>query len=151
MRRKLVSLRGDFWIDDDRGKRLYRVRRRDAPFRDTWVLEDLRGKRIAMVREKVVAFRDATKIFVGGRAATVRRDRVGRRYNFTIYIDAAANMHAHRSRFRYKYDVQQAGHAVGSISRNHFGLRTSYRVETVSDANRALVLALAVAMHRFNR
>ena len=74
MREKLLSIGDDYWIENDRGERAYKVNGKAVRFRDTFVLEDASGDEVARIQERKLSIRD--KIAVerdGDTVATVSK------------------------------------------------------------------------------
>ena len=85
MREKLLSIGDDFWIEDDQGKRAYKVNGKAVRVRDTFVLEDASGNEVARIQERKLSVRDKVAIERGGdTAATVHKALVGLRDRFAI-------------------------------------------------------------------
>src|SRR6478735_1403288 len=66
MREKLLSIGDDFWIEDDRGERVYKVNGKALHVRKTFVLEDPSGDEVARIQERKLSVRDKVAIERGG-------------------------------------------------------------------------------------
>src|SRR3954471_4469409 len=87
MREKLLSIGDDFWIEDERGERAYKVDGKALRLRQTFVLEDVAGGELARIRERKLSIRDKMQIERGGdTAATVHKALVGIRDRFAIDV-----------------------------------------------------------------
>ena len=62
MREKMASFGDDFWIEDDGGRRHFKVDGKMLRVRDTLIFEDLNGKELAKIQSKAVSIRDKIKI-----------------------------------------------------------------------------------------
>ncbi len=65
MRQKLVSIGDDYWIENDRGERVYKVDGKALRLRKTLIFEDARGAELVKIQERML------------RAATRWRSRTG--------------------------------------------------------------------------
>ena len=52
MREKLLSIGDDYWIENDRGERAYKVDGKAFRVRETFVLEDTSGAEVARIQER---------------------------------------------------------------------------------------------------
>src|SRR3954447_1685006 len=74
MREKLLAIGDDFWIENDRGERAYKVNGKALRLRDTFVLENGSGEEVARIKERKLTIRDKMAIERGGdTAATVHK------------------------------------------------------------------------------
>ena len=74
MREKLLAIGDDFWIENDRGERAYKVNGKALRVRKTFVLENSSGDQVARIKERKLSVRD--KIAVeryGNTVATVHK------------------------------------------------------------------------------
>ena len=69
MREKLLAIGDDYWIEDDEGRRAYKVDGKAFRLRETFVLEDPSGEEVARIRN--ASSRSATRSRSSG-AATLR-------------------------------------------------------------------------------
>src|SRR5438477_12056602 len=85
MREKLLAIGDDFWIENDRGERAYKVDGKAFRLRQTFVLEDGSGNEVARIQERKLSIRDKIAIERGDdTAATVRKALVRVRDRFAI-------------------------------------------------------------------
>src|SRR5690348_2312801 len=74
MREKLVSIGEDYFIENERGQRVYKVDGKALRVRNTLILEDLQGRELASIQEKMLRVRDTMDIERGGQVvATVKK------------------------------------------------------------------------------
>ena len=72
MREKLLAIGDDFWIENGRGERVFKVDGKAVRLRQTFVLEDPSGGEVARIQERKLSIRDKVAIERGGdTAATV--------------------------------------------------------------------------------
>ena len=96
MREKLLAIGDDFWIENDRGERVYKVNGKALRVRQTFVLEDVSGDEVARIQERKLSIRDKIAIERGGdTAATVHKALVGIRDRFAIDVEDGPDMKAH--------------------------------------------------------
>lgn len=146
MREQLISIGDDYWIEDDRGRRAYKVNGKAVRFRDTWVLEDLTGRDVAKIRERKLSVRDAIKIEFDGGDATVKKALVGVRERFHVDVDGGDDLKAHGNFVDHEYEIERDGKTVATVSKRWFRVRDTYGVEVADAEDVPLVLAVTVAI-----
>jgi len=147
MREKLLSIGDDFWIEDERGERAYKVDGKALRLRQTFVLEDVAGGELARIRERKLSIRDKMQIERGGdTAATVHKALVGIRDRFAIDVEHGEDLKAHGNVLDHEYTVERDGDTVATISKKWFRVRESYGVDVAAGEDAALILAITVAI-----
>jgi uncharacterized protein YxjI len=147
MRQKLLAIGDDFWIENDRGERAYKVDGKALRVRETFILENSAGDEVARIKERKLSIRD--KIVVqryGNTAATIHKALVGIRDRFAIDVENGADMKAHGNVVDHEYEIERDGDTVATISKKWFRVRDSYGVDMAAGEDAALILAITVAI-----
>jgi uncharacterized protein YxjI len=147
MREKLLSIGDDYWIENERGQRAYKVNGKALRVRKTFVLEDASGGEVARIQERKLTIRD--KIAVerdGDTVATVHKALVGIRDRFAIDVEHGDDMKAHGNIVDHEYEIEREGDTVAMISKKWFRVREAYGVDVAPGEDAALILALTVAI-----
>jgi uncharacterized protein YxjI len=147
MREKLLAIGDDFWIENDQGKRVYKVNGKAFRLRQTFVLEDASGDELARIQERKLSIRDKIAIQRGGdTAATVHKALVGIRDRYAIDVEHGTDMKAHGNVVDHEYEIERDGDTVARISKKWFRVRDSYGVDVVAGEDVPLILAITVAI-----
>jgi uncharacterized protein YxjI len=147
MREKLLAIGDDFWIENDRGDRAYKVDGKAFRIRQTFVLENAAGDEVARIQERKLSIRDTVAIERhGDTAATVHKALVGLRDRFVIDLEHGADMKAHGNILNHEYEIERDGDTVAEISKRWFRVRESYGVDVAAGEDTPLILAIAVAI-----
>jgi uncharacterized protein YxjI len=147
MREKLLAIGDDFWIENDRGERAYKVNGKAFRVRQTFVLEDASGDEVARIQERKLSIRDKMAIERGGdTAATVHKALVGIRDRFAIDVEQGADMKAKGNIVDHEYEIERDGDTVATISKKWFRVRDSYGVDVAEGEDIPLILAITVAI-----
>jgi uncharacterized protein YxjI len=147
MREKLLAIGDDFWIENDRGERAYKVNGKAFRVRQTFVLEDASGDEVARIQERKLSIRDKVAIERGGdTAATVHKALVGIRDRFAIDVEQGADMKAKGNVVDHEYEIERDGDTVATISKKWFRVRDSYGVDIAEGEDTPLILAITVAI-----
>jgi uncharacterized protein YxjI len=147
MREKMLAIGDDFWIENDRGDRAYKVNGKAVRFRETFVLEDASGSEVARIQERKLSIRDKIAIErQGDTAATVHKALVGIRDRFAIDVEHGPDMKAHGNILDHEYEIERDGDTVATISKKWFRVRESYGVDIAEGEDTSLILAITVAI-----
>lgn len=148
MRQQLLTFGDDFWIEDDKGNKAYRVDGKALRVRDTWHLTDAAGQEVATIKERKLGLRDKMVIEVGGRKVVVKKALVGVRDRFSIDVEDGKDLHAKGNFLDHEYEIEESGIGgkVAEISKKWFRVRDTYGVEVDPGADQAMVLAITVAI-----
>jgi uncharacterized protein YxjI len=147
MREKLLSIGDDYWIENGRGERAYKVNGKAFRIRQTFVLEDTSGQEVARIQERKLSIRDKIAIERHGeKVATVHKALVGIRDRFAIDVEHGADMKAHGNVVDHEYEIERDGDTVATISKKWFRVRESYGVAVAAGEDAPLILAITVAI-----
>ena len=58
VRQQLMSIGDDYWIEDGRGQRVYKIDGKALRLRKTLILEDPEGHELAKIKERVLRVKD---------------------------------------------------------------------------------------------
>jgi uncharacterized protein YxjI len=145
MRQRLLSIGDDCWIEDEDGRRAFRVDGKALRVRQTFVLEDAHADEVATIQERKLSVRDKMAIERGGSSvATVKKALVGLRDRFSIDVAGGGEMKAKGNIVDHEYEIDRDGQTVASVSKRWFAVRDTYGVEIAPGEDDALVLAIAV-------
>jgi uncharacterized protein YxjI len=147
MRQRMLALGDDFWIQDDKGRRAFKVDGKVLRVRSTLKFEDANGRELYKIQEKIARIRDSMSIQNSGGAVAARvhnalitplRDR------WKIDVPGGADMSASGNILQHEYNIEQNGVTVASISKKWFRIRDTYGVEIAPGQDDALLLAVTV-------
>jgi uncharacterized protein YxjI len=151
MREQLMSIGDDFWIEDESGRRAFKVDGKAVRVRDTFVLRDAAGNEAAKIQERVVSARDKMEIERSGGNATVHKNLVGIRDRFKIDVDRGSDLEAHGNVVDHEYEIERDGETVATVSKKWFRVRDTYGVEIQEGQDEALILAITVCIDAMTR
>jgi uncharacterized protein YxjI len=146
MQQKLIAIGDDYWIEDEGGRRAYKVNGKALRVRDTFVLEDPGGKELAKIQERKLRVRDSMEIERPGGRATVHKALVGIRERFKIDVDGGPDLKAHGNLVDHEYEIEGDGGTVATVSKRWFRVRDTYGVEIEPTQDEALILAITVCI-----
>ena len=148
LHQKLFSIGEDFWIENDRGERVFKVDGKVLRIRETFVLEDAGGAPLATIEAKLISIRPTMNIERDGQLyATVRKALFTiLRHHYTIEVRDGQVFEAQGDITNHEYDVRSDGQTVASISKRWFTLRDTYGVAVAPGQDDVLLLAAAVCI-----
>ena len=152
MRQKLVSIGDDYWIENDRGERVYKVDGKALRLRKTLILEDAHGTELVKIQERKLTVRDTMKIERGGdTVATVHKALVGFRDRFRVEVEDGEDLKIHGNIVDHEYEIERDGDTIAEVSKKWFRIRDTYGVEIRDGEDEPLMLALTVALDEMGR
>ena len=151
MREELLSIGDDYWIEDESGRRAFKVDGKAVRVRDTFVLRDASGQEAAKIQERKVNVRDTMKIERPAGGATVHKALVGLRDRFKIDVDGGPDLSAHGNLVDHEYEIDRDGDTVATVSKKWFRVRETYGVEIAPGQDESLILAITVCVDALAR
>jgi uncharacterized protein YxjI len=149
MREKMLSIGDDFWIEDESGRRAFKVDGKALRVRQTLVIEDANGAELLKIQDRPVRVRDAMEIEDAGGAtvATVKKAMISPlRERFSVDLAAGGEMTAQGNIVDHEFEIEANGTKVAEVSKKWFRVRDSYGVEVAPGQNAPLMLAIAVCI-----
>ena len=148
LREKLLSLGDDFWIENDRGERIFHVDDKVLRVRDTIVIKDRDGNELLKLQKRLLRARDTMAIERGDdKVATVKKAMITPlRDRFTVGLEGGGELQVEGNILDHEYQVTRDGIPVANISKRWFRVRESYGVAVAPGQDDALVLAITVCI-----
>jgi uncharacterized protein YxjI len=149
MRERLISIGDDFWIENDRGERAFKVDGKALRVRQTLVLEDANGGEICRIQERMMRIRDTIEIEGpdGGQLAMVKKALITPlRERWSVDVASGPDLDIQGNILDHEYTIDAGGTKVAEISKKWFRIRDTYGVEIAPGQNDALILAITVAI-----
>ena len=147
LREKLLTLGKDFWIENDRGERIFLVDDKVLRVRDTVVFKDAQGRELLKLQKRLMRARDTMAIERGDRVATVKKALITPlRDRFTVDVEGGGQLEVEGDILDHEYQITRDGIPVANISKRWFRVRDTYGVAVVPGQDDALVLAVTVCI-----
>ena len=149
MRQRLMSIGDDFWIESDRGERVYKVDGKALRVRSTLIFEDPSGRELAKIQEKVARVKDTMEVENpdGRTLATVKKALVTPiRERWVVKIEDGPDLRVHGNILDHEYTLERDGDKVAEVSKRWFRIRDTYGVEVAPGENDVLVLATVAVL-----
>ena len=149
IRQKLISIGYDFWIEDQNGRKVFKVDGKALRIRKTLVFEDLNGKKLAQIKERLLAIKDTMVIedASGKDIATVKKALIAPlRDKWNVNVRGGDDLVVQGNILDLEYAIKQGRKKVAEVSKKWFTITDTYGVEIAPAQNEILILAVAVAI-----
>ena len=149
MRQKLVSIGDDFWIENERGERVFKVDGKMLRVRDTLIFEDARGQELCKIQEKVARVKDSMEIEGpnGQRMALVKKALITPlRDRWVVKIGDGPDLEVQGNLLDHEYTIGEGRDKIAEVSKKWFRIADSYGVQIAQGQNDILILAVTVAV-----
>src|SRR6195952_4092321 len=149
MRQKLFSIGDDYWIEDDRGARVFKVDGKALRMRKTLVFEDASGTELLKIQERRFRIRDTMEIedHDGRTVATVKKALISPlRERWDVDVANGPSLEVKGNILDHEYEVEADGRRVAAVSKKWFRFTDTYGVEVVDGQDPLLILAIAAVL-----
>ena len=149
VRDRLLGFGDDYWIEDDRGNKVFLVDGKAMRLRDTFELKDVQGRVLIDIRQKMLALRDTMVLQRSGEPlATIRRKRLSLlRNHYRVSLADGNELDVSGKILDREFAVEYDGELLAVVSRRWLTVRDTYGVDVVrEDADPALLIAVAVCV-----
>ena len=149
MRQKLVSFGDDFWIENDRGERVYKVNGKMLRVRGTLEFENTEGKVKAQIQERMLRAKESMAIEngKGEKVAEVKRALITPiRERWVVKIADGPDLEVQGDLLAHEYRIGDGKHKAAKVSKKWFRIKDTYGVQIEPNQNDAVILAVTVAI-----
>ncbi len=150
VRDRLLGIGDDYWIEDDRGNKVFLVDGKAMRLRDTFELKDTQGRVLVDIHQKMLALRDTMVIERDGEPlARITRKRLSllRNHYRVSLADGSTELDVSGKILDREFAVEYDDELLAVISRRRLHVRETYGVDVVrEDADPALLIAVAVCV-----
>ena len=149
MRQKMFSIGDDFWIENDRGEKVYKVDGKALRIRSTLILEDRSGREVAKIQEKMLRVKDSMEIEDAGgrRVGMVKKALITPiRERWVVKIKDGPDLEVQGNILDHEYSIGEGRDKVAEVSKKWFRIRDSYGIEVEAGQDDAVILMIAVAI-----
>jgi uncharacterized protein YxjI len=149
MRQKMVSIGQDFWIENDQGKKAFKVDGKALRVRSTLQFEDAQGNVLCKIQERMLRVKDSMEIEGPGgeRLAMVKKALITPiRDRWTVKIGDGPDLDVQGNILDHEYRIGEGRDKVAEASKKWFRVRDTYGVAIDPGQNGVLILAITVAI-----
>jgi uncharacterized protein YxjI len=149
MRQKLVSIGDDYWIENDRGERVFKVDGKALRIRQTLIFEDRDGRELCKIQERMMRIKDSMEIEDAGgqRAAMVKKALITPiRERWVVNVANGPDLEVQGNILDHEYTIGEGRDKIAEVSKKWFRVADTYGVQIEQGQNDALILAVTVAI-----
>ncbi len=149
IRQKLFSIGDDFWIENQEGKKVFKVDGKALRLRETLIFEDMEGDKLCQIQERWLPIKETMAIDGpdGEQMAVVKKALLTpMRDKWDVKVKDGPDLDVQGNIFDHEYSIKQGWKKVAQVSKKWFRLTDTYGVEIDSGQNDVLILAIAVAI-----
>ncbi|MFL5667372.1 MAG: LURP-one-related/scramblase family protein [Ktedonobacteraceae bacterium] len=149
MREKLLSIGDDFWIENDRGEKVFKVDGKALRVRQTLILEDRSGNSLAKIQERMLRVKDSMEVEGpgGDQMAMVKKALITPlRDRWTVKIKGGPDLEVKGNILDHEYTIGEGRDKVAEVSKKWFRVRDTYGVEIEPGQDDILILAATVCI-----
>lgn len=149
IRQKLISIGDDFWIENAKGQKVFKVDGKALRIRKTLEFEDAKGKKLAQIKERILAIKDTMVIedANGRNIATVKKALIAPlRDKWNVNVKGGDDLVVQGNILDLEYDIKQGRKKIAEVSKKWFTITDTYGVEVAEGQDDILILAIAIAV-----
>ena len=149
MRQKLVSIGDDYWIENDRGERAYKVDGKALRLRKTLIFQDAHGAELVKIQEHMLHVRDTMEIEDrdGNRVATVKKALITPlRDRWTVKVADGPDLEVKFYILDDEYTIEDGRTRAAEVSKKWFRVADTYGVEVAPGQDPAAILAVTAVL-----
>ena len=149
MREKLVSIGDDFWIENNRGEKVYKVDGKALRVRQTMIFEDRSGREMAKIQERMLRVKDSMEVEdpSGRQIAMVKKALITPvRDRWTVKIKGGPDLEVQGNILDHEYTIGEGRDKVAEVSKKWFRIRDTYGVEIEAGQDDVLILAVTACI-----
>jgi uncharacterized protein YxjI len=149
MRQKMISIGDDYWIENDRGERTFKVDGKALRIRQTLVFEDREGRELYRIQERMLRIKDSMEIENAGgqRAAMVKKALITPiRERWSVNVADGPDLEVQGNILDHEYTIGEGRDKIAEVSKKWFRIADTYGVQIEQGQDEALILAVTVAI-----
>jgi len=149
IRQNLISIGDDFWIENEEGKRVFKVDGKVLRIRKTLVFEDVNGKKLAQIQERLLTIKDTMVVedADGKDIAVIKKALISPlRDRWHVKVKNGADLDVQGDILNHEYSIKEGRKKVAEVSKKWLKLTDTYGVDIDPGQNDVLILAIAVAI-----
>jgi uncharacterized protein YxjI len=153
MREKLVSIGDDFWIENNRGERVYKVDGKALRIRRTMIFEDRSGRELARIQERMLRVKDSMEVEDpnGHQVAMVKKALITPlRERWVVRIKGGPDLEVQGNILDHEYTIGEGRDKVAEVSKRWFRVRDTYGVEIDPGQDDILILAVTACIDQMS-
>jgi len=149
MRQKLIAFGDDFYIEDQSGRKVFKVDGKVLRVRETLKFKDMQGNTLCQIQERMLRIKDSMAIVDAGgnKVAEIKKALITPlRDRWTVKLRGGPDLEVQGNILDHEYEIGEGRRKVAQVSKKWFRLRDTYGVEVAPGQEDILILAVTVAL-----
>ncbi len=149
LRQQMLTIGDDFWIENDRGEKVYKIDGKALRVRNTLLMEDRSGREVAKIQERMLRVKDSMEIedASGKRVGMVKKALITPiRERWVVKIKDGPDLDVQGNILDHEYSIGEGRAKVAEVSKKWFRIRETYGVEVEAGQDDAVILMIAIAI-----
>ena len=149
IRQKMFSIGDDFWIENQEGRRVFKVDGKALRLRKTLIFEDMNGNELCQIQERWLPIRETMAIDGpdGEQIAVVKKALIAPlRDRWSVNVKNGPDLDVQGNILDHEYSIKEGWNKIAEVSKKWLSLTDTYGVEIDSSQNDILILAVAIAI-----
>jgi uncharacterized protein YxjI len=149
IRQKMISIGDDFWIENQEGKRVFKVDGKALRLRKTLIFEDMNGNELCQIQERWLPIRETMAIDGpdGEQIAVVKKALIAPlRDRWSVNVKNGPDLTVQGNILDHEYTIKEGRNKIAEVSKRWLSLTDTYGVEIDPGQNDILILAVAIAI-----
>jgi len=149
IRQKMFSIGDDFWIENQDGKRVFKVDGKALRLRKTLIFEDMNGNKLCQIQERWLPIRETMAIDGpdGEQIAVVKKALIAPlRDRWSVNVKNGPDLTVQGNILDHEYTIKEGRNKIAEVSKRWLSLTDTYGVEIDPGQNDILILAVAIAI-----
>lgn len=149
IRQKMISIGDDFWIENQEGRKVFKVDGKALRLRKTLIFEDVDGNKLCQIQERWLPIKETMAIDGpdGEEMAVVKKALITPlRDKWDVKVKNGPDLDVQGDILDREYSIKQGWNKIARVSKKWFRLTDTYGVEIDAGQNDILILAVAIAI-----
>ena len=149
IRQKMFSIGDDFWIENQDGRKVFKVDGKALRLRKTLIFEDMNGNKLCKIQERLLAIKDTMVVedADGHQMAVIKKGLIAPLGDhWTVTVRGGPDLDVQGNILDHEYSILQRRNKIAEVSKKWLSLTDTYGVEIDEGQNDILILAIAIAV-----
>jgi uncharacterized protein YxjI len=146
---KLISIGDDFWIENDEGKRVFKVDGKALRLRKTLFFEDIKGNKLAKIQERLLPIKETMVVedAEGNQLAVIKKGLIAPLGDhWSVNVRGGPDLDVQGNILDHEYSINERHQKIAEVSKKWLSITDTYGVEIDDGQNDILILAIAIAI-----
>ena len=149
IRQKLLSIGDDFWIENQKGDKVFKVDGKALRLRKTLIFEDIQGHTLAKIQERLLPIKETMVVedAEGNQLAVIKKGLIAPLGDhWSVNVRGGPDLDVQGNILDHEYSISERRNKIAEVSKAWFSLTDTYGVEIDEGQNDILILAVAIAI-----